>query len=290
MSSDRIAITGTTGRVGGRVARLLSEQGVSLRLLARDVSRVPHCENAEVRTVDYDEPDEVHAGLEGVERLFFVSAPQDADALRTHDTFLSAAEAAGVQHVVYLSHYGAARDATYTPAIAHWHTERIIRDHFHGWTFVRDNLYADLLPEWLDEVGLISGPAKRGHVAPVAIDDIAAVVTKVLLDPAAHNHRTYELTGPEALTFAQVAELLQEASGRSCGFRQRSADDTYSALVDEDGVETWQAEARVTLFQAAAAGDLGDVTRDIERLLGRPAIPVRDVLAKLSRGTDTNVI
>lgn len=279
MVSDRIAVTGTTGRVGGRVAHMLAERGVPLRLLARDSSRAPQLKGAEVADVDYDEPEQIAAGLDGVQRLFFVSAPQDADTLRTHDTFVIGAEDAGVEDVVYLSHYGAERDATYIPSIAHWHTEQLLRDRFPNWTFIRNNIYADLLPTWVGPGGVIRGPGKKGRIAPVAIDDIAAVVTEVLLDPRAHDKVTYELTGPESLTFGEIAALLREVCGFTCAYKHRSASDTYDEFCDT--MEQWQAEAEVSAFQAAAAGELGDVTTDVEHVLGRPATPVREVLARV---------
>src|SRR5881227_1375679 len=99
MSSDLpdLAVTGSTGALGGRVARLLADAGQAQRLLVRDVSRAPVLPGAEpVRFTDYGDRDSVTEALRGVATLFMVSAAEDADRLGQHHTFVDAAAAAGV--------------------------------------------------------------------------------------------------------------------------------------------------------------------------------------------------
>src|SRR5829696_7815495 len=118
-SRPTLAITGSTGWLGGLVARDLAHRGVAQRLLVRDLTRAPDLANSVATECSYRDGDAARLALEGVETLFMVSASESADRLAEHRAFVDAAAAAGVRHVVYVSFFGAAPDATFT----------LVRDH-----------------------------------------------------------------------------------------------------------------------------------------------------------------
>src|SRR4051794_8806817 len=104
-----ILVTGATGSVGGRVARLLADRGQSLRLLVRDPSRAPKLDRAEVVTGDYSDPSSLPAAFLDIETAFIVSGyARPGERWRLHANAVDAARAAGVSRVVYLSFQGAA--------------------------------------------------------------------------------------------------------------------------------------------------------------------------------------
>ena len=146
------------------------------------------------------------AALDGVKTLFMVSAAETEDRLQQHYTFVDAATAAGVQHIVYTSFFGAAPDSTFTLGRDHYATEEWIKASGMDYTFLRDNFYLDFLPLLAGEDGVIRGPAGDGVMAAVARADIARSAVTVLRDPALHVGRTYDLTGPEDISLAQAAE------------------------------------------------------------------------------------
>ena len=148
-----LAVTGATGGLGGRVARALAARGVQQRLLVRDPARAPELPGATVVRSTYGDGELARASLEGVRTLLMVSAAESADRLEQHLTFVDAAAAAGVEHVVYTSFYGAAADATFTLARDHWVSEQHIRASGLRFTFLRDSLYADFLPLLVGEDG-----------------------------------------------------------------------------------------------------------------------------------------
>jgi uncharacterized protein YbjT (DUF2867 family) len=191
-----LAITGATGRLGGRIARHLAAAGVEQRLLVRDPSRAPELPGATVVQATYADTAEVRAALAGVTTLLMVSASESVDRVAQHRAFVDAAAAAGVDQVVYVSFYGAALDCTFTLGRDHYATEQHLLASGMAHTFLRDNLYADFLPAMVGADGVIRGPAGDGRVAAVAQRDIADAATAVLLDPAAHQGATYDLTGP----------------------------------------------------------------------------------------------
>jgi uncharacterized protein YbjT (DUF2867 family) len=146
-----------------------------------------------------------------------------------------------------------------------------------GFTFLRDNLYADFLPYLAGTDGVIRGPAGDGRVAAVAQDDIADAAVAVLRDPAAHVGATYELTGPAALTLTDVAAVLARSTGRPVRYEAETLEQAYASRASY-GAPPWQVDAWVSTYTAIAAGELDTVTDDVARLTGHPATSLADLL------------
>ncbi|MBM7809913.1 SDR family oxidoreductase [Saccharothrix algeriensis] len=271
------AVTGATGRLGGRVARRLAAAGVPQRLVVRDPARAPELPGASAVPGDYADRAAVRAALAGVDRVLMVSAPETADRVDQHRSFVEAAAEAGVRHLVYISFYAAAPDATFTLARDHHATEEHIRASGLAHTFLRDNMYADLMPSLAGDDGVIRGPAGDGRVAAVALDDIADAATAVLLDAERHAGATYELTGPEALTLDRVAEVLTEVTGRATTYHRETVEEAYRSRAPYDAPD-WLLDAWVSTYTAIANGELAGVTDHVECLTGHPATPLADVV------------
>ena len=175
-----LAVTGSTGALGGMVARLVADAGVPQRLLARDPGRAPDLAGAvPVRCAFADVPADA---LDGVEVLLMVSASESADRLDQHRAFVDAAARAGVRHLVYTSFVGAAADSVFTLGRDHYATEEHARALGLQHTFLRDNFYLDFLPMMVGDDGVLRGPAGEGRVAAVARADVARAAAAVLLD------------------------------------------------------------------------------------------------------------
>jgi uncharacterized protein YbjT (DUF2867 family) len=272
-----LALTGSTGALGGLVAPALAD--LAPRLVVRDPSRAPDLGlGLEVRTAEYADRDAAVAALEGVDVLFMVSAAEARDRRDQHRTFIGAAADAGVGHVVYTSFAGAAPDATFTLGRDHHDAEQAIRESGMTFTFLRDNFYADVLPWFADESGVIRGPAGDGRVAAVARRDVADVATVVLREPAAHADATYVLTGPEALTLAEVAERMSVVLGRDLRYEQESVAEAYESRRAAYDAEDWQLDAWVSTYTAIADGSCATVTDDVSRLTGHSARTLEQAL------------
>ena len=273
-----LGITGATGRLGGRVARLLAAAGVEQRLVVREPGRAPSLPGATVAQASYLDGDAVRRALDGLDTVLMVSAAESANRLDEHRAFVDAAAAVGVRRLVYVSFYGAAPDATFTLARDHYATEQHIEHSGMTWTFLRDNLYLDFFPMLAGDDGVIRGPADDGRVAAVAQDDIAAAATAVLLAPAEHEGRTYHLTGPEAITLAEAAGTMSRLLGRELTFQDETVDEAYASRAGY-GAPGWQLDAWVSTYTAIAAGEMAGVSGDVELLTGRPATSLEDLLA-----------
>lgn len=276
---EDVAITGATGRIGGLVSRNLADRGVPHRLLVRDPARAPRIPGTTVFRSSYELSDESIASLRGVTTLFMVSAAEHPDRRAQHRAFVDAAAAAGVQHVVYLSFYGAAPDATFTLARDHFDTEQHLRASGMTTTFLRDNLYLDFMSLLVGDDGAIRGPAGSGLVAGVAQHDVAHVAAAVLTEPAAHCDVTYNLTGPAAFTLAEAAEIISVHQGRLVRFVDETLDQAWDSRRSY-GAPDWQVQAWISTYTAIAAGELAGVTGDVERLTGRVPMTLADVLGR----------
>lgn len=273
-----IAVTGSTGLLGGLVARELASVGTSQRLLVRTISKAPEIPGAvPVPLKDYSDVTTCVEALRGVATLFMVSAAESVDRLGAHRSFVDAAREAGVEHVVYTSFVGAAPDCTFTLGRDHFATEEHIRASQMAYTFLRDSFYLDFLPDVVGEDGVIRGPAGNGRVGAVARADVARVAAAVLADPVAHAGATYDLTGPESLSLAEVAAQIAAVRGTPVSFHDETLEEAYASRA-KWGAPDWQNDAWVSTYTAIAAGELDLVTTHVADLTGRAPISLRRLL------------
>ena len=273
------AVSGASGAVGGRVAARLAGLGRVQRLVVRNRDRAPDLPGAEVAEATYEDALAMRGALAGVETLFMVSAGEAADRVRQHVAAVDAAVAAGVKRIVYLSFVNAAPEATFTFARDHWHTEEHVRSVGLRHTFLRDNMYLDFLPLLAGSDGVIRGPAGDGRVGAVARDDIADVAVAVLLDADAHEGRTYDVTGPEAITLQEAAEEVSRFAGRSITYQAETLEEAYESRASY-GAPDFEVEGWVTSYTAIAAGELDVVSDTVARLSGHAPTTLTDFLRR----------
>jgi NAD(P)H dehydrogenase (quinone) len=275
-----LAVTGATGRLGRRVAERLAAAGIPQRLVVRDPGRAPSLPGAEAVRAEYADGESARRALDGVTTLFMVSGAEEPGRVETHRTFIDAAVAAGVTHLVYTSFFAAAPDATFTLARDHWATEEHITASGLPATILRDNLYIDFFPLMVGDDGVLRGPAGEGRVAAVAQDDIADVAVAVLREPEQHVNARYDLTGPAALTLREVAATITEVTGREVSYQDESLNEAYVSRAAY-GAPAWQVDAWVSTYTAIASGELDGVTEAVVTLTGHPATGLADYLSAL---------
>ena len=274
-----VAVTGATGQLGGKVAAQLAELGIPQRLLVRDPARAPKLAGATVHTAPYHHAEAVRQALTGVDTLFLVSGSESLDRVAQHFTVIDAAVAAGVSRIVYTSFYGAAPASTFTLARDHYATEEHLRRSGLGFTFLRDNLYLDLLPHFGGADRVIRGPAGDGRAAAVAVDDIADVAVTVLRDPAGHAGARYDLTGPAALSLAELAETVSRVTGEPLRYQAETIEEAYASRAVYAAPD-WQVDAWVSTYLAIANGELAGVTDHVEQVTGHPATSLEQLLTR----------
>jgi NAD(P)H dehydrogenase (quinone) len=303
-----LAVTGATGGIGGRVALGLSRLGLPQRLIVRDPSRVPDLPKAEVfQVASYGDPVAMGKALSGVDTAFLVSAHDlmsvigkaednrqpvpSYNRLHQHISAVCAAAAIGVKRIVYLSFLNANPDATFILSQEHYRTEEFIRSTGLNFTFLRQGLYMDRVPAHVMNDDTIRACAGEGRATWTAHDDIADVAVAVMTGDG-HDGKTYDVTGPEALTMAQTAECLSAAIGRRITYHAQTPHEvrTYrntSRLVDIEmnrraitgrGMTEIEVEGWVTHYLQIATGEAGIVSDTVPRLTGHPAQNLVDFL------------
>jgi NAD(P)H dehydrogenase (quinone) len=270
-----IAVTGATGEVGGRVAGHLAERGLEQLLVVRDRSRAPEFERAEVRKAPrgYGDLEDMKRALDGAETLFLVPAAEAADRIDQHRTAVDAAVAAGVGRIVYLSFVNASPDATFTLVRHHWATEEHVRATGLPCTFPRMSLYMDFIPTMAGDDGVIRGPAGDGRLAPILREDVAAACAAILASDD-HDGKTYDLTGTQAFTLAEIAEAI------GARFENETIEEAYASRAHL-GAPDWEVEGWVTSYAAVAAGELDVVSDDVRRLTGEEPATLEQYLRRL---------
>ncbi len=305
-----IALTGATGEIGRRVAVRLAERGVAQRLLVRDPGRAPRLPDTTVKQIgSYADAIAMGRGLEGVKTLFLVSAEDmmgiirrsvennlpvpSYDRVQQHVAAVSAAAAVGVERIVYLSFVSAAPDATFILSRDHFHTEEFIRSTGLSFTFLRQNLYLDKVPFHISRSDVIRAPAGIGRVSWVSRDDVADVVVNVLMGDG-HEGRTYDVTGPEALTMEETAEQLSEATGREITYQLQTPHEvrltrTTSRMEEMEerrrtltgnGLTDYELEVWISHYLQIATGEVSIVSDTVPLLCGRQGETLAQFLKK----------
>jgi len=273
-----IGITGATGALSSAVLTRLAKTNQPVRLLARNTEKASSFYRAQsprgsfdARICDYSDTQACREALEGVDTVLFVSSTEHPDRLQQHRSFVDALVAAGVKTVIYTSFRRAAPDAIFHHARDHYWTEEYIKDKGSlEYVFLRNAFYQDVLPFFVTD-GAIRGPAGSGTLSPVAREDIAAVITSILSDPQTHARKTYELTGPEDLTFAQISAML------GVQYVDESMEEAKASR-RAPNVEDWLIDAWISTYTAVRDGEEAGVTEDVKLITGRPATRLQETL------------
>ena len=272
-----IGITGVTGKLGAYVADLVDKKRISSIHLARRPERAKVYASAKIRKMVYANTPEVVEALKGIDTLLMVSARENPERVKEHKDFLDAAKLAGVQHIIYTSFYGADEKATFTLSRDHAQTEAYIKELGFTYTFLRDNFYLDFFIDIALENGEIRGPAGRGRVSAVARKDTSRVAAEILLNPKEWENQTLNLTGPEDLSMEEIVELLSKETGNAITYVDESVEEAYESR-KKWPAQTWEYDAWVSTYTAIKAGEQAGVSTDVEKVLGRPAMSLVEVV------------
>jgi uncharacterized protein YbjT (DUF2867 family) len=263
-----ILITGASGNVGSRTAAILAAHGRPLRLMARDPARVARLPGAEVVAGDYADPASLERAFSGIETALLVSGyAEPGERARLHGNAIDAARRAGVENLVYLSFQGASPDSKFPMSRDHHLTELLLEHSEISYAALRDNLYADMLPQMFGPDGVVRGPAADGAAAFVTRDDVARVAAVALSRPDVVRGPTL-VTGPAALTFAEAARRLSVLAGRALRYEAETVD-AGRAWRSRLGVPAWEVDTWVGSYEAVAAGELEATGDAVKRFTGR---------------------
>jgi uncharacterized protein YbjT (DUF2867 family) len=274
-----ILLTGATGKTGGETAKQLVEKGASLRALVRDEAKAADLKAAGVELVvgDFTDADTVKKALDGAEKAFML-APNGEHQQAQEKQFVDLAVAAGVKHLVKMSSMEAVADAETPIPQTHWASEEYIRASGLDWTMIKPNFFMQNL---LTSAPTIKAqrkfflPMGNGTTGMADTRDIGAVCAEALTGEG-HAGQSYEITGPEVLTFYDVAERFSEVLGEKVEYVAIPME-AFSEKLGQI-LPPWHQNAVCQLFGEIAAGGLNYTTSTFKELIGRDPISLRQFI------------
>lgn len=282
-----IGISNASGQLGRATTDLLLErvEPGDLVLVTRDPAQLePYAERgAAVRPGDFDDPEGLREAYRGVDTLLLISGADVGRRVAQHTAAIAAAKDAGVGRIAYT---GIVNPTEANPAAAapeHRGTEEALRASGLEWTMLRNGIYGDLTAH-----GVVQSIAGGRHVynsgdgktSFVARADCAAAAAVVLSEDG-HANQAYDITGPEALSGADIAAIASELSGTSVEAVPVDDDAFVGILVEYADLPEPVAEFIASFGRAAREGQLATVSNEVEKLTGSPARPFRELLQPL---------
>src|SRR5579859_7288018 len=283
-----ILVIGGRSKIGAALIAELLGRGEQVRALVRSgesTGSLPA--GAEAVAGDLADEGSLVTAMAGIDKVFLLSSPHP-DAVSWHRNAVDAARRTQVQLLVRSSILGADRESPAEFISAHTSCDRYLEDSGLPYVIVRPNLFLQNIPEStipsIDASGTFYADAGQARISMVDTRDVAAVAAVALTQPG-HAGAHYDVTGPEALSYADVAAKLAAALGRRISYADAPDDAVRQALVGA-GLTEWFAGALVGLYQdyrrSGTDGYAARVTDTVQRLTGRPARSLDDLIEQIA--------
>jgi uncharacterized protein YbjT (DUF2867 family) len=256
-----ILVTGATGTVGSEVVKRLSAHGIKARAVTRDprkaeANSLPHVEFVQG---DFDDAESMRPACSGVDRAFLLTNSTER-AEEQQIAFVRVAQQSGLRHIVKLSQLHADPSSPQRFLRYHGVVEAAIQAAGLTFTFLRPNLYMQGLLNFqqsIQQKSAFFAPAADARISAVDVRDLADVAV-ASLTKTEHDNKIYSLTGPDALTFAEMAQKLSRAVGRTITFVDVPPESMRAALAGL-GFPPWQADGLIEEFAMYRRGEAANV-------------------------------
>lgn len=269
-----ILVTGATGTVGREVVKQLAmldgvrvRAGVHSIIKGENLRRLP---DVEVVEMEYTNPDSLHAAFTHVDKVFLIT-PFTDEQVEMAKALVDEARRVGVKHIVKLSAMGAGAEPGIQLGRWHRETERYIEESGIPYTFLRPSSFMQNFENYsahtIKQEGKIYMPAGEGKVPYIDARDIAAVAVEVLTGNN-HEGKIYDLTGPDALSVAEVAQTISEVTGRQVAFVDVPEDAARQSMQQQQ-IPDWMTDSLLELYHVQRAGHAGASTGHVAALTGR---------------------
>lgn len=274
--TNRILVTGATGNVGGALIDYLTDPphgtengGVVARAAVWDPNDIPEDFPAQVEIVRFDFADSQTYGpaLEGVNRIFLMRPPAITDIDNTIKPFVDAAAEQGIQHISFLSLLGAEKNRV----VPHRAVEELLKAGRVPYTLLRAGFFMQNLDTThraeIRDHNEIFIPAGKGKTSFTDVRDLAAVAAKTLTEPG-HAYQAYPLTGEEALSYYEVADIMSDVLGRRITYTNPNPIQ-FAWRHWRNGSPLSYVGVISMIYLTTRLGFADTITPDVRRLLGR---------------------
>jgi uncharacterized protein YbjT (DUF2867 family) len=278
---ETILVTGSTGTLGGEVVKQLSSSTPAINIKAgvhsaQNVKKVKDGDEVEVVLIDYNKPETLKEALSQVDKLFLLT-PDVPNAHELASNLVIEAKKAGIRHIVKQSVMGADLEADVGTFRLHRQAEKIIEQSEIPFTFLRPNEFmqnfVNFHSHFIKNNNAFYLPLEDAKVSLVDVRDIAAVAVKSLTEDRSdkHNNNTYLITGPEALSYYQAAEILSSATDKKISYVNISEEEARGAM-KEMGMSDWLINTISELHDYFRKGNASQVSSAVEEVTGKKPI------------------
>jgi NAD(P)H dehydrogenase (quinone) len=283
-----ILITGATGNLGTATLEFLLKKvpASSVAALARQPEKLADAKarGVDVRKGDYKDPASLVKAFAGIDTLFLISSSDLVDRTGQHINAVNAAKEAGVKHIIFTSFQRKREKDSPIQMIAQSYieTEKHIRASGLTYTFLKNGLYADALGTFLGPQVLETGiffPAGTIKSAYTSRRDMAEASAAVLAG-SGHENKTYELATEENVSFAEIASILSDLSGKPVGYVDPPKEVFVDALT-KAGVPAEMVTLAAAFAEAIKIGEFVSGKTDLEPLLGHKPTAIKEILRSL---------
>lgn len=278
--NSKILVTGATGTIGSFLIEELINKNAAFVAMVRDDAKAKKLNEKGIETVVADLEDRVSLSkaLDGIDKVFLLSATSPKSP-ELQGNLVKEALAKGIKHIVKIAARGSAEDADFN--IGRWHgiTEKVIRESGVPYTFIHahtfmQNLFFDA--DSIEKENAIYSSQGEGKIPLVDARDIAAVAA-VTLTNTGHEGKTYMVTGPEAVSYHDIANELTELLGRNIDYVAQSFEEGHKAML-ASGMPDWLVDDMTLLNKRYARNEAAEVSPDVEKVTGRKPTSLRQFL------------
>ncbi|AKQ44724.1 FMN-dependent NADH-azoreductase [Rufibacter radiotolerans] len=279
--SEIILVTGATGTIGSATVKALDSLGADVRAGVRslikgeNLRRLPGVELVEL---NFSHPESLRVAFTGVSTAFLIT-PFTEDQVQMAKQLVDAAQEAGVRHVVRLSASGA--EAEPGIQLGRWHREA--EDYLKGkelnYTLLRPGAFMQNFVHQhaasIKSENAFYMPMGQGRVSYIDARDIGEVAAEILLRPEGHDGKAYTLTGPEALSGEEIAEIFSSVLGREIKYVDVPEEGARNAM-QQMQLPNWMIDSLLELYSISRAGYASGVTSDVQEVIGRRPYTFRE--------------
>lgn len=279
-----ILVTGATGHLGGHVVSHLKQKLAlnQFAVLARNIDKAKGYveQGVEVRLGDFNEPQDLAKAFAGVSKLLLIST-MDMNRLEQHKNVVDAAMQAGVQHIIYtgLAIQNIDTSAVKDLMISHFQTEDYIRESGLNYTFLRNTMYAEAIPQIIGEDAVETGIALsggEGKVPYVTRAELGEATAKLLLQ-SGHENQTYHLVGSQAYSYQDITDVLGQLNQTTVAYQNLTVQN-YREFLAQIGLPEFLVYLTHDTVLDIANHQYEVASTDLEKMLGRKSAPLQEYL------------
>ena len=279
-----ILITGATGKTGSAAVQELSNRNIPFRVLIRNEDKQSQITDigGEVIIGTIEDDAALNQAMEGVQKAL-VLLPNSEQQLFLEKKVVDAALEANVQHIVKMSSMEAVPEATSPIPKLHMQSENYIKNSGMNWTMIKPNFFMQNLlgsGKTIVEQNKFFLPMGEGKAGMIHTKDVGTVIAKVLSEDG-HEGQNYEVTGPEILSFHDVAEIFSKVLGKKVDYINVPIDE-YKKTLSQFLTNQWHLDSVIDLFKDIAEGGIEDKTDTFEDLIGKSPCSLEQFIQEYS--------